>query len=137
MRFHKFKKTSESHEYYFSQQRLYQLHTKTDLNLWENDIEGCKSVFNEARESINYVRSKVMKYQEEVELAQAKAQEEFEYCIGDLLDPTKEQEEADCVDEGFHKPEKFIAFDIKDCVNEDVNAHQGFFKQIELDNLVY
>ena len=36
-----------------------------------------------------------MKYQEKVECAQDKAQEEFDNCMGDILDSTKEQLETD------------------------------------------
>ena len=54
-------------------------------------MDVCIKAYSEDRESINYVRSKVRKYQEEVEVAQMKAQEEeYESCVGDILDPTKE-----------------------------------------------
>ena len=137
LRFHKFKQNTEPHEFYFSQLRLYHPHSKNDLDAWENDMDVCIKAYNEARESINYVRSKVMKYQEEVEVAQMKAQEEYESCIGDILDPTKEQEEEDCKVEGYHEPQKFIAFDVGENMTDDSSRKEGHFKKIELDSLEY
>ena len=137
LRFHKFKQKTEPHEHYFSQLRLYHPHSKSDLDVWENDMDVCIKAYNEARESINYVRSKVMKYQEEVEVAQMRAQEEYDGCVGDLLDPTKEQEEDDSKIEGYHEPDKFIAFDIDEHITDDSSRNDGHFKKIELDSLEY
>ena len=50
-----------------------------------------------------------MKYQEKVECAQDKAQEEFDNCMGDILDSTKEQLETDRGN-GFYY---FLPTDIK------------------------
>ena len=81
-----------------------------------------------------------MKYQEKVESAQSKAQEEFDNCMGDILVSTKEQQEDDCLDEGTHDPEQFMALDPdnqydKDKIDNKMN--DSFFKKIELDSLDY
>ena len=74
-------------------------------------MEECRKAYNSNKEAIEYVKSKVMKYQEKVESAQSKAQEEFDNCMGDILDSTKQQQEDDCLDEGTHDPEEFMALD--------------------------
>ena len=38
LRFHKFKQTTEPHQFYFSQLRLYHPHSTTDLDKWETDM---------------------------------------------------------------------------------------------------
>ena len=112
LRFHKFKKTSEAHQYYFSQLRLYHHHRPADLKNWEENEEKCKDAYDENENAIKYVKSKVMKYQDKVDEAQGKAQEEFDSYIADMLDPKEEQQEADCLDEGLHDPSKFMAIDL-------------------------
>ena len=81
-----------------------------------------------------------MKYQDKVEDAQSKAQEEFDNYVGDILDATKEQEEADCADEGTHDPDQFMALDPDD-YSTDRNKYDepkdGFYKRVELDSLDY
>ena len=111
IRFHKFKQTTDPHQFYFSQLRLYHPHSTTDLEKWEKDMVACEEAYQENKEAIEYVKSKVMKYQEKVESAQSKAQKEFDNCMGDILDSTKEQQEDDCLDEGIHDPEEFMALD--------------------------
>ena len=81
-----------------------------------------------------------MKYQEKVESAQSKAQVEFDSCVGDILDSTKEQQEEDCLDEGTHDPEQFMALDPEDHFSDDRldnKSKDSFFKKIELVSLDY
>ena len=51
-------------------------------------LEEFRKAYNSNKVAIKYVKSKVMKYQEKVESAQSKAQEEFDNCMGDILDST-------------------------------------------------
>ena len=71
--------------------------------------------------------------------AQSKAQEEFDSYIAEMLDPTKEQLEADCLDEGFEEPSKFMAIDPDDYSldKKDYEIKDGFYKKINLDSLDY
>ena len=48
-------------------------------------MKECIDAYNDNKESIDYVKSKVMKYQEKVESAQSKAEVEFDICVGDIL----------------------------------------------------
>ena len=80
-----------------------------------------------------------MNYQEKVENAQSKAQEEFDNCVGDLLDANKEQQDDDCREEGTTAPDAFMALDPDDMANSEssvlANGNDGFYKKIELYNL--
>ena len=137
LRFHKYKQVSEPHEYYFSQLRLYHPHTVQDMREWETDLETCKAAYEKHKASIKYVKSKVMKYQDKVEEAQSKAQEEFDSCVGDILDSAKEQEEDECANEGVHETDKFITLDLDDIGAQEKESAQTtdtFFKKIELQN---
>ena len=111
LRYHKYKMSSESHEYYFSQLRLFYPHNKEDMNIWEADPDKCRQAFNMNEEAIKYVRGKVMKYQEQVEVNQEKAQADYDASVGDILDSTMEQDMSDCKDEGYQDPDNFVALD--------------------------
>ena len=140
LRFHKFNKTNDPHQYYFSQLRLYHPQSPDDLEKWESSLKDCLEPYEKAEDSIKYVKSKVMKYQDKVDEAQVKAQEEFDSYIGDMLDRTKEQQEADCVDEGTHEPSQFMAIDPDNYSTERNgydNVKDGYYKMIELDSLDY
>ena len=137
LRFHKYKQLSEPHEFYFSQLRLYHPHSVEDMTDWETSFEKCRAAYEKFKPSIKYVKSKVMKYQDKVEDAQSKAQEEFDSSVGDTLDSAKEQEEEECISEGVHETEKFIALDpdeITPLENESPKMYDAFFKKIELQN---
>ena len=73
-----------------------------------------------------------MQNQKKVESAQIQAQEEFDNSMGDILDSTKEQQESDCMDEGFHNNEKFAALDPDDYFeknNYDYKENVSFYKK--------
>jgi hypothetical protein len=132
LRFHKFSKTKERHQYYFSQPRLYHPHRPEDLERWEQDEDECIYAYREAEDAINYVKSKVMKYEDKVEEAQTKAQEEFDNQIGDILDSTKEQEDEDCLDEGMGEPSYHMAIDPDAYYSDNKKCdevHDGFYKK--------
>ena len=114
LRFHKYKQLSDPHQYYYSQLCLFHPHSVDDQKFWESDLDKCMNAYNQAKSSIDYVKSKVMNYQEKVENAQSKAQEEFDNCVGDLLDANKEQQDDDCREEGTTAPDTFMALDSDD-----------------------
>ena len=135
LRFHKFKQTKDPHQFYFSQLRLYHPHSVIDLEVWEDDLDRCLKAYNEAKDAIAYVKSIVMKYQDKVESAQSKAQEEFDHYIGDILDAEKEQEEDDSAEEGTVETEEFMALDPDDANTDKIgsdNESKCIFKKIEL-----
>ena len=139
MRFYKYKQISDPHQYYFSQLRLYYPHSVSDVKVWENDKVQFRKAYTDAKSSIEYVKSKVMRYQEKVEDAQSKAQEEFDNQIGDMLDATKEQQEVDCLNEGTAETDIFMAPDPDDMVSSEsrtsYNANDGFYKKMDLCSL--
>ena len=139
LRFHKFKVLSEPHEYFFSQLRLYHPHSKSDLDIWENDYDKCKKDYDENLNGIKYVKSKVMKFQEKVESSQDKAQAEYyDAAVGDILDSTKEQDMSDCRDEGLQESDTFVAFDPSLATvdkSELCEAKASKYVKVELSNL--
>ena len=113
-------------------------HSIDELKIWQSDLSACLKAFKNAKDSIRYVKSKVMKYQKKVEEAQSKAQEEYDACIGDILDAAKEQDQDDSIIEGTHKPDAFMALDPDDFSSSDsyaAKSNQSFFKKIELLDL--
>ena len=103
MRFHKFKQSSEPHDFYYSEQLLYYPHTCNE-RLFPDDLDMCKKYYEE----INYVKSK-----ERVKEGQIRATEivKDEEAIANLLDPQKEQDDEDCEGEGIEAPKEFVALD--------------------------
>ena len=138
LRFPKFKQLSEPHEFFFSQLRLYHPHTKEDLGVWETDEEMCRQAFIENEDAIKYVRRRVMKYQEKVELSQEKAQAEYDAAVGDILDSTKEQDQTECRDEGVQEPDVFVAHDpalAPKIKSEECEATAGKYVKVQLSDL--
>ena len=81
-----------------------------------------------------------MKYQDKVESAQSKAQEEFDHYIGDILDAEKEQDDEDCFEEGTVETSGFMALDPDDLdadKKDSSNENGCFFKKIELYDIDY
>ena len=118
---------------------MYHPHRPADLHDWEKSEQKCFEAYNENLDAIKYVKSKVMKYQDKVDEAQSKAQEEYDTYMADLLDPSKEQQEGDCLDEGVQEPETFMAIDPDDYSidTKDYQIKDGFYKKINLDSLDY
>ena len=138
LRFHKYKQIEDPHQHYLSLLRLYQPHTVKDLDVWENDQQACINAYHRHKQSIDYVKSKVMKYQDKVEKAQAEAQSEYDQTVGDMLDAAKEQNETDCADEGVHENDRFVALDPENAPLETVQtseARAGAYRAVELISL--
>ena len=138
LRSHKYKQTEDPHQYYLSLLRLYHPHSVTDLDLWENDQEACIDAYHKHKQAIDFVKSKVMKFQDKVEKAQEEAQAEYDQTVGDMLDAAKEQSETDCVEEGVQESDRFITLDPEDAPLEAVQsseARAGAYKAVELISL--
>ena len=98
IRFHKFNKTKDPHQYFYSQMQLYYPH-RNDEELYPDDYNKCKQKYLDFEHEIQDVRSKIMPHYEKVIEMREKA-EEFLSNIGDEMDPNKEQENAECEAEG-------------------------------------
>ena len=97
----------------------------------------CKQKYYERLEEINYVKSIVMPHLERVEEGQARAKEitKEEEAIANLLDPEKEQEDAECEEEGFEAPGEFIDLDPDAIKSDRITKQDGLYKIIELEDI--
>ena len=78
------------------------------------------------------VKCVLMEHLESVEDGTDKAQEMLSTCVGDTLDPAKEQDDDDCEEEGIHDHPEFIVKDPGE-YNKIENVKKGnMYKIIEL-----
>merc|ERR1712209_176515 len=111
VRFHKFRKSTESHDYLFSELELFHVFmSEIERERCIEDFEYCLETYQNSLEDINYVRSKTMPFVNHVEDGLEKAETIYnEDNIAETLDPEAAKDNADCEDEGALDQEKFIA----------------------------
>ena len=134
IRFHKYKKTTDRHQYFFSQMQLFLPHEKED-DLYPDDSELCEKLYLENQEYIQAVKHHVMPHFEKVVESRERA-EEFISNIGDVLDANKEQEEEECEAEGVREHPSLDILDRTGTLNEEPTISTGdrTFRKIELQN---
>ena len=118
VRYHKFNKTKNPHEYYYAQLQMYSpFNSETELE--PDDLEKCKLLFNQRslhndQLKIQNVKSVLMPHLEYVEEGVARAEEMVESNVGATLDPELEQDNDDCEDIGVTEHQDFIFKDPTD-----------------------
>ena len=134
IRFHKFKKEKDSHQYYFSEMQLFLPHKKEE-DLFPDDFDKCKELYFKNEEKILDVKQQVMPHFKMVTESREKA-EEFMSNIGDELDPNKEQEDEECDAEGVRVHPDLDIVDPTGTLNEEPTVSPGdrTFRKIELQN---
>ena len=90
IRYHHFKKTKEPHEHYFAEMQLF-LPFDREENLFPEDFDQCKRLYNENEEKIEFIKRKVMPFTKKVELGREMA-EAVVHDIGADLDPENQVE---------------------------------------------
>ena len=139
IRFHKFKREKDPHQYYFSEMQLYLPH-RNEEELFPDDMDKCIQKYHNNVEKIEDVKQQVMPHFQKVVDAREKA-EEFLSNIGDELDPNKEQEEAECQEEGVRDHPDLDILDPTGTLNEEpvISPGDRTFRKIELqsDNELY
>ena len=136
LRYHKFNKEKNSHEYYYSELQLYHPHSKNSrhsLLKEREDINMCRDTFNTS--NLSNVKRKVMEFVESVEEGLEKAQEMIDNTIGDELNPEKEQDKAECEAEGTEDHPNFQLTDPGNLDQEVESASTGLFKTVSLSPL--
>ncbi len=136
VRYHKFRKSTESHDYLFSELELFHvfLSEKERVKCME-DFEYCLEIYQRSLENINYVRSKTMPFVNHVEDGLEKAEEIYnEDNVAETLDPQADQDNAECEDEGILDQEKFIAFDYDKLEETYAEKSDALFRRIELNS---
>ena len=132
IRFHKFKKTNDAHQYYYSQMQLY-LPFSSEDKLFPDDDDQCKALYNKNKEKIDYVMEHVMEHFKAVSEAKDKA-EELISNIGLELDANKEQEEDESREEGEREHPELVVKDPTGMMNEEPTLFTGdrTFRKIEI-----
>ena len=137
VRYHKFRKTTESHDYLFSELELFHVFlSKIERERCIDDFDYCLQTYQNNLENINYVRSKTMPFVNHVEDGLEKAENIYnEDNVAETLDPEAAQDNADCEDEGALDQEKFIAFDYDKLEETYAEKSDALFKRVQLDGL--
>ena len=137
VRYHKFKRSTEPHDFLFSELELYHgFETNEIRNKCKEDFEFCYETYSTHIENINYVRSKTMPFVNHVQEGLEIAEELFHKDnIANVLDPQAAQDDADCEEEGNEDVDEFVAFDYDKL--EDAYAQQPdkMFKKVVLEDL--
>ena len=135
VRLHKFKQHSEPHEYLFSQLELYYIFKSSDeKQKCMDSLQFCTRIFNQNIEDMNYVRAKCMPFLQSVEEATERARDIIDEDTAIELDPTKEQDEGECMLEGIEETDGFVAFDPELSPKDGLKATEGHFKRIVVSN---
>jgi hypothetical protein len=113
LRFHKFKKDKQPHEYQFSELQLYYPHTNNpkdgqiySLELEKDDPDICQETYLSS--DIHIVKSKIMPFLVAVEEG-IEAAHELNNTVGNDLDPQNEQDCLECQDIGLEDNPDFLA----------------------------
>ena len=137
VRYHKFRKSVESHDYLFSELELFHVFpTENERTKCMEDFEYCLETYQNNLEEISYVRSKTMPYVNHVEDGLQKAEDVYNKDnVAEILDPQAAQDDAECEEEGIVDQEKFVAFDYDKLEETYAEKSDALFKRIELNNL--
>ena len=97
IRYHKFKRLDETHEYMFSEMELYYIFKSAEeRNKCQEDQEYCHKLYYKNRDSIKYVKSKVMPYLNHVEEGIDNAEQLVDNSeMGEQLDAENQQQNDD------------------------------------------
>ena len=97
IRYHKFRRLDQTHEYIFSEMELYYIfESPEERKKCEVDLDFCHKIYYENRNSIKYVKSKVMPYLNQVEEGFDHAERVVESSeMGEDLDPEGQQQNED------------------------------------------
>ena len=135
LRLHKFKRTTNPHEFYYSELQLYTTFNDED-DLFPNDIQACSDLYDEKKDVLLNIKGQVMKHLASVEEAREHAEEILANEVGDKLDPTKEQENEEAILDGVieEHPELNILDPKEFLENELIDTQQQIFRKTELLN---
>ena len=133
VRYHKFKRENQPHEFYFSELELYHdFQTNQEREKCQEEFDFCLKIYLDNQDQINYVRSKAMPYLQATEDALELAEEIVNQDnIEELLDAENAQENAECQDEGSTLSGEFIAHDLDQLPQDNPIASEALFKVVE------
>ena len=136
LRYHKFNKEKNPHEYHYSELQLYHPHglfskqQNFDLQEEKENFEICKETY--LNSAVSSVKQRILPFVESVEegLEQAKEQN----IIGDELDPQNEQDRSECEAEGLIDHPDFAWIDPDNLETEKETSSTGLFKTVIIDS---
>ena len=136
-RYHKFRKSVESHDYLFSELELFHVFKSKEERIKTiEDFEFCLETYLNSLDDINYVRSKTMPFMNHVEDSMEKAEVVFNKDnIAETLDPQAAQDNAECEEEGIHDQEEFVAFDYDKLEDTYAEKSDALFRRIHVDGI--
>ena len=132
IRYHKFNKTKEPHEFYFAELQLfYPFYNEEELH--PDDVEACKQLYMRNEKQIEYIRRKVMPFTKKV-VAGREMAEAIVGDIGDDLDPENQLENDQSAMEGV---QPHPDYDVRDPVriSSDTSSFipKDNYRKIQLD----
>ena len=133
LRLHKFNKTKNPHEYYFSELQLYYPFTD-ESHLFPEDSENWENLYKAKKDQILIIKSQVMKHLTAVEEGRERAEEMIANEIGDQLDSNIVQENEDAaLEDADEHPDLFVLNppDIDD-VTGVKSSEQEIYRKTEL-----
>ena len=131
IRFHKFNRVKDPHQWYFSEMLLY-LPFSNEEELFPENFDKCKALYDSKLDQINNIRGHVMPYLKSVIEARDRAHE-FLSNIGDQLDPNKEQIDEEDRAEGITEHPDLGHKDPTDYL-VDEQPENNTFRRIELQS---
>ena len=133
LRKHKHKKGENPHEYYYSQMQLY-LPFTDESELLPDDQRACIQKYTEKEKEIIEIKGQVIKHLAEVEKGRERAEEILANDVGNILDPTNEQENEDAASEDviLEHPDLHV-LDPGDIVNTS-ESNQQVYRRTDLVN---
>ena len=134
LRYHKFNREKNPHEYYFSELQLYYPHSLKrtygpTLSKERECMEKCLLTYNKSE--LHKVKGKIMEFLESVEEGLERAKE-IQNEIGDELDPQNEQDKDECEAIGVQDHPDFVSMDPTNIEDSSERNNTGIFKTVKL-----
>ena len=137
IRYHKFKRVDETHEYCYSEMELYYIFESPEVRMrCQEDFDYCYDLYQRNRAIIKHVKKKVMPYlnhgEEGIELAEQIVEDPN---IGDDLDPEGEKENEDIEEEAaeLRGQDGEVEFDYDKLSSDTTTAPMDrLFKRVEV-----
>ena len=136
-RLHKFNKTKNPHEFYYSELQLYKPF-KEESELYPNNLDKCMQLYDEVSvhnnvRKITNVKKILMEHLEIVDEGTDRAREVIESNAGIIMDNAQEQDDEDCRDEGAIEHEDFLLRNPEFLDNNQLKETSGnLYKKVEL-----
>ena len=132
IRFHKVNRTKNPHEFYFSELQKYKPF-QNEEELFPNDESKCEELYWSEKENLDRVKRLVMPHLEGVEEGTERAEELIDSNAGVDLDPTNEQDNDDCEEEGVQDyPDYFVKDPTDFFEKNEASVNDSVYSTIQL-----